>query len=219
MSADPIGLRGGINLYGYVGWNPVGWFDVNGLDKLTLTYDLQSREMVSGLEASRMPSDTIWESSSDGFIDNLRKQIGEYDPNGTCGNCIKLLTLSGHSGIPGLFKLGEDAQLNVNNIPGVLARSKAGLYFPAVDNGHKIIQEVSKYFCSDGGVIDFASCKNAHPDLQKYLDDIFPDNVQVKLHETGVEWIHGEPHDGTASGLFGHLVYNDLKTLTGQKYW
>ncbi len=31
MSADPIGLEGGINLYGYVGADPVNWFDIDGL--------------------------------------------------------------------------------------------------------------------------------------------------------------------------------------------
>ncbi len=33
VSADPIGLDGGINLYGYVGVNPINWFDFDGLHK------------------------------------------------------------------------------------------------------------------------------------------------------------------------------------------
>ena len=34
ISADPIGLRGGMNLYTYVGGNPVNWFDPNALTKI-----------------------------------------------------------------------------------------------------------------------------------------------------------------------------------------
>ncbi len=33
ISADPIGLAGGMNLYAYVGSNPVNWFDPEGLEK------------------------------------------------------------------------------------------------------------------------------------------------------------------------------------------
>ena len=36
ITSDPIGLRGGLNTYGYVGANPVAWYDLFGLDKLTI---------------------------------------------------------------------------------------------------------------------------------------------------------------------------------------
>ncbi len=38
ISADPIGLAGGMNLYAYVGGNPVNWIDPKGLNAGTLTW-------------------------------------------------------------------------------------------------------------------------------------------------------------------------------------
>jgi RHS repeat-associated protein len=39
ITADPIGLMGGVNLYGYVGGNPVRWVDPLGLFKIKICLD------------------------------------------------------------------------------------------------------------------------------------------------------------------------------------
>jgi RHS repeat-associated protein len=39
ITRDPLGEAGGINLYGFVGGNPVNWVDPSGLDAIYINYD------------------------------------------------------------------------------------------------------------------------------------------------------------------------------------
>jgi hypothetical protein len=47
ISADPIGLEGGINLYGYALQNPIYWIDPWGLSDCTISGEWVSAEIVN----------------------------------------------------------------------------------------------------------------------------------------------------------------------------
>lgn len=91
LSADPIGFSGGLNLYTYVGQNPVGRVDPNGLQPTAETYqDIYSRASslraqamsgrISGLDAAFATLDLIAAAShSSGEFDELVRSI--FVPN------------------------------------------------------------------------------------------------------------------------------------------
>jgi RHS repeat-associated protein len=62
ISADPIGLGGGINLYGYAHQNPVNWADPDGLRCITIGYEKRPWKVVS-------TGDPVWKHVSTVFAD------------------------------------------------------------------------------------------------------------------------------------------------------
>ncbi|MBL0378600.1 MAG: RHS repeat-associated core domain-containing protein [Desulfofustis sp. PB-SRB1] len=62
ISADPIGLTGGINLYGYAHKNTVNWADPDGLRCITIGYEKRSWKVVS-------TGDPVWKHVSTVFSD------------------------------------------------------------------------------------------------------------------------------------------------------
>jgi len=46
LQSDPVGLAGGLNRYGYVGGNPLGWFDPDGLTQCDIdtAYEIVKRK-------------------------------------------------------------------------------------------------------------------------------------------------------------------------------
>ena len=72
ITADPIGLDGGINIYNYVFVNPVNTIDPNGLD----------------------PVDDIgWKDLYD-LIDTINKAAKDAAENGVCDPCMQVISIN-----------------------------------------------------------------------------------------------------------------------------
>jgi RHS repeat-associated protein len=91
MSQDPIGERGGLNLYGMVNNNPVGNWDYLGfIEELSLSYDL------------------LQENSANGIIDDFNNfgdmldDISSKTSDGKCA-CVKNLRIGSHGGHSGII--------------------------------------------------------------------------------------------------------------------
>ena len=78
ITSDPIGLKGGLNTYGYVGGNPLGFTDMKGLD---IDWDGPGSDWPDFDDGPRFPGFNLGDSLSDPN-GNL---FPGYDPqDGTC---------------------------------------------------------------------------------------------------------------------------------------
>lgn len=201
LSRDPTGTRGGLNLYGFVGNGSINAFDKLGLDKLTLTYDMQSKDNTSWLERLMMPGNTEWAISMDEALKSLKAKVGKYDPGGKNCNCILKLTITGHSGVPGIISLGD----GMVSPEGIESLEKTRQKYQQNERYKKLLDALSReeqflstikgLMCREGASIDFAQCQTEHPDTRKFLEQVFGDDVDVILYDLNVRWEWGKPKE------------------------
>ena len=108
ISRDPIGERGGSNLYGYVGNEPLYRFDPVGLEKLTLKYDLTDDRNYDHTDDAKSfvtsAKNLVFVNlfvdghgkSFSAVFEQAKAKVGKYDSEGKNCNCIKLLIFVTH---------------------------------------------------------------------------------------------------------------------------
>jgi RHS repeat-associated protein len=208
LNYDPIGQKGGKNLYAFVQNAPVANYDYLGLSlgiptcgygciqpgslneplgECDLAYNFDDDE--SWWEFLAQPSYTKWITT----ISEVSKDI-EGRMTKCC--CIRKIYFTAHSGAPGVLTLGEGAQ-----VPGnLLERLKAEMneaHRRAIErtlqHEREFLQLVSRYMCK-GGHVTFVECNAAQgPEgaaLKAWLESIFGPDVDITLFEQSVRWFY-----------------------------
>ncbi len=95
LTRDPIGYDGGVNLYGYVGGNPVGWVDPEGIDRQPGKTPPNKWPPLPPNLAGRKPRwnpDGYWQGGKNGYVwddkghgAGQRGQDGHWDRDGGGG--------------------------------------------------------------------------------------------------------------------------------------
>ena len=188
LSRDPIEEEGGLNLYGFLGNDPVNGWDYLGLDELDLKYDAlvrqNFREWVAFLDAPGKRVNTMRE-----MLDDIDEEVSK-----NCDNCVKTLLIVAH---------GSAGQVNI-----------AGTVFDAHDLGFQLrleahgapqeqisklllMRELAGYMC-DNATITWNACNFGSEGndvrLRSAFNDIFGPGV-THIIPTYPLTEHGDPID------------------------
>jgi RHS repeat-associated protein len=200
LSRDPIEETGGLNLYGYVGNNPINAIDPIGLSDRVLQYDL-THDGLAPFRVARV-------NGLNALVNDAEKQLGP-------GDRISVLRIGGH-GYPGAIHDGvQNGVLITENTfqyyrnalknPDLLALGTVKQSYDAVMALRKLASLMAQ-----GGKVDFIACSafkdEAGRKLLRELESIFGEG-NVHGYAFPVKW-----------GLLGDVYGVVEKDINGQGY-
>ncbi|MGJ8639320.1 MAG: RHS repeat-associated core domain-containing protein [Opitutaceae bacterium] len=191
LSKDPIGERGGLNLYGMVGNDLLNQWDYLGLKSVKVSYDMAD----DGVGPFRAEEVDNWEQ----LLAEVKKTLEDEGE----GCCLEELEISGHGG-PGYFSRNfndehYDADLSSSTFKtyrNEQNRRKKG--FPLSDSDYTktqtriidILNELASYMC-EGGTVQLVSCNSfrgdSGNDFKCDLEGIFGEG-NVVGYENFISW-------------------------------
>jgi RHS repeat-associated protein len=193
-SRDPIGERGGINLYGMVGNDAVNWVEFLGLKRLTLKYSILNPD--EDKEADRkLNTDAIQTTTLEEVRMSIVENTDPYSPTGEdpC-HCVEKLTIWAHGAsgkvtIDGSPSFGEDWEKTKGNAFNLFKNhAKNGDMEMAMDALKDYLKHLS--FENDFKAIGNSMCENSEVSIMvcqsgqcENFNDLFKDffpNSEVK---------------------------------------
>ena len=160
LTRDPIGEKGGLNLYGFVQNNPVSYVDVLGNKKLTLNFDVQTKVRIMDRIGTLFISVEYTKSFQE-LINKIKKKVGTFssEGKGKC-NCIKKIRLMHHNKT-------YDAAVNFfgeryNPMDFKMYKKTKGTkyeyMYKNVGQILSVLSLINKNLCDKKAVVDFVQC-------------------------------------------------------------
>jgi len=192
IKRDPLLETGGRNTVKYIDNNSINSADPLGLSKVSLHYDFADTPW---WERISLPIGTKWVKKMSEVEADLAK-IKPYNPQGKSPcMCVKHITLTDHSGNPGLLSFGDGMIANNLIEQAQRAHKKTGRFL-GQEKERRFLGVVGSKLCNDA-VVDFVQCQSGKgpegTELRRYLSAILPESTVIKLYDENVKFIWGTP--------------------------
>ncbi len=218
QTRDPIGEKGGLNIYGFLGNDSINNYDILGLKapgitpgadvinnphmyidknkRYNLFYDFaeDNNWYARGLE---LPWRThFWEDSVQSALNHLKSLFKKFKYDKKC-HCIEYIMLSDHAQ-PGEVNFGKSAGIDNNFIKVYNKAKKLGKLSKITNISYKFLTTLRSYLCKDKATVEFAQCSSSYgakgKKLKAFLKSFFGKNVKVILYDRVIYMRYGSVH-------------------------